>query len=114
MEGDFDIVLSLVMAVLGAIFVWRAVGSRHDARRRGPVRARVMHVMREERRTRIGSWLVTTGYEVPGHGTLEHRRWFEDEGPAILWQRLHREGSEHDVFPNRREPGTVFVREDLE
>jgi len=53
-------------------------------------------------------------YEVPGHADLlHHRRLFEDEGPALLWARLHREGSEHDVFPNLREPGTAFVAEDL-
>ena len=57
--------------------------------------------------------LAITVYEVPNHGDLLHRRTFEDEGPALLWSRIHREGSEHDVYPNLREPGVAFVAEDL-
>jgi hypothetical protein len=113
MEDAVTLVVSAAMVVLGTLFVWRAVRARSRARRAGPVRARVVDVKREERRTRTSSWLVTTTYEVPGRGLLVHRRWFEDEGPALLWQRLHREGSEHDVFPHPAGRGEAFVAEDL-
>ena len=114
MEDDFDLVIALVSAVLGVALIAGNRGARNEARRHGPVRGRVLTVDREEYRTRSTSWLVTTVYEVPGHADLlHHRRFFDDEGPAILWARLHREGSEHDVFPNTREPGTAFVAEDL-
>jgi len=114
MEDAFALVIALVSAVLGVVLIVRNRGARIEARRRGPVRGRVLTVDREEHRTRTSSWRVTTVYEVPGHADLlHHRRFFEDEGPALLWARLHREGSEHDVFPNAREPGTAFVAEDL-
>jgi len=114
MEDDFDLVIALVSAVLGVALIAGNRGARNEARRHGPVRGRVLTVDREEYRTRSTSWRVTTVYEVPGHADLlHHRRFFDDEGPAILWARLHREGSEHDVFPNTREPGTAFVAEDL-
>jgi hypothetical protein len=114
MEDDFALVIALVSVVLGVALVVRDRDARIQARRSGPVRGRVLTVNREEHRTRTASWRVTTVYEVPGHtDLLHHRRLFEDEGPALLWARLHREGSEHDVFPNTREPGTAFVAEDL-
>ena len=114
MEDDFALVIALVNAVLGVALIAGNRGARNEARRHGPVRGRVLTVDREEYRTRTAGWRVTTVYEVPGRADLlHHRRFFEDEGPAILWARLHREGSEHDVFPNAREPGTAFVAEDL-
>ena len=114
MEEIFSAVLTLVMFGLLLEVARRRRRDRREARRRGPVRGRVVSVDRVEHRTRTASWLVTTVYEVPGHADLlHHRRFFEDEGPALLWARLHREGSEHDVFPNRREPGVAFVAEDL-
>ena len=114
MEDDFALVIALVSAVLGVALVGQNRGARIEARRRGPMRGKVLTVNREEYRTRTSNWLVTTVYEVPGHADLlHHRRAFEEEGPAILWARLHREGSEHDVFPDRRMPGTAFVAEDL-
>ena len=114
MEEIFSAVLTLVMFGLLLEAARRRRRDRREARRRGPVRGRVVSVDRVEHRTRTASWLVTTVYEVPGHADLlHHRRFFEDEGPALLWARLHREGSEHDVFPNRRVPGTAFVAEDL-
>ena len=114
MEDAFALVIALASVVLGVALINRDRGARIEARRRGPVRGRVLSVNREESRSRTANWLVTTVYEVPGHAELlHHRRFFEDEGPALLWARLHREGSEHDVFPNAREPGTAFVAEDL-
>ena len=60
------------------------------------------------------SWFVETLYDVPGHGKLTHRKGFEKEGQALLFQRLHREGSVHRVVPNEVEEGQVFLEEDLE
>ena len=113
MEDAFAAVIALASVALGVALVVQQRRARIEARRRGPVRGRVVAVDREEHRTRTSSWLVTTVYDVPGHGNLLHRRHFEDEGPALLWARLHREDSEHEVFPNLREPGTAFVGEDL-
>ena len=113
MEDIFTAVLSLVMFGLLLEFLRRKRRDKRAARRGGPVRARVVRVDREESRTRTSRWLVTTVYDVPGRGDHLHHRRFEDEGPALLWARLHREGSEHDVYPNPNEPGAVFVGEDL-
>jgi len=113
MEEIFSAVLSLVMFGLLLEYLRRQRRDRREAKRRGPVRGRVVKVVREERRTRTSGWLVATVYEVPGHGDLLHYRRFEDEGPALLWSRTHRKGSEHDVYPNLHDPGVAFVAEDL-
>ena len=113
MEEIFSAALSLVMFGLLLAFYLQQRRDRREARRRGPKRGRVVTVDREEYRTRSTSWRVVTVYEVDGHGDMMHTRTFGDEGPALLWARLHRVGSEHDVYPNERVPGEVFVSEDL-
>ena len=114
MEEIFGAVLSLVMfgLLLTAYLLQRR--DRREARRRGPVRGRVVSVEREEYRTRSTRWRVVTVYELPDreHNVM-HTRFFGEEGPALLWARLHREGSEHDVYPNVHAPGEAFVTEDL-
>jgi len=112
-EEIFSAVLPLISFGLLLAFYLQQRRGRTQAQRGGPIRARVTWGERQEERTRTSRWLVTTLYDVPGHGELVHHRRFEDEGPALLWSRTHREGSEHDVFPNLREPGTAFVAEDF-
>ena len=113
MEDLFYLLLHAAMVVLGLVLGWRTWLTRSEARRRKPVRSRVLSAEREEVGGRTHSWVVETRYDVPGHGVLTHRRGFPDEGPALLFQRLRREGSEHDVIPNLREPGTAFLPDDL-
>jgi hypothetical protein len=113
MEDIFNAVLSLVMFGLLLAFYLQQRRDRREARRRGPLRGRVVAVDREEHRTRSTRWRVVTVYEVAGQGDMMHTRFFGDEGPALLWARLHRMGSEHDVYPNLRVPGEAFVSEDL-
>ena len=112
MEETFSAVLSLVMFALLVVAYLRQRRERRAARRQGPVRARVASVDREEYRTRSTRWRVVTVYEV-GPDSLMHTRFFGDEGPALLWARLHRVGSEHEIYPNPLVPGEAFVGEDL-
>jgi len=113
MEELVSLGVSAAMVVLGLIFVWREWLARSEARRIKPIRARVIFVDREESGSKSYAWFVETHYDVPGHGELVHRRGFTEEGPAILWQRLHREGSEHDVVPNPLDPGSAFMPGEL-
>jgi hypothetical protein len=113
MEELIGLATSIAMVVLGLIFVWGQYLARSQARRTRPIRARVLWAERRESGSRSYSWFVETLYDVPGHGELVHRRNFEEEGQALLWQRLHREGSEHDVVPNPREPGKAFLPDEL-
>lgn len=109
-----EIGISLAMLVLGAVFVWRQWRARSLARSQRAIEATVASVQREESGSRMYAWFVDTVYDVPGHGLLHHRRGFETEEQAILWSRLHKEGSKHPVIPNAVETDKVFLREDLE
>ena len=105
--------VALASVVLGAIFVWRQWRARRLARAAPALHATVTSVERTDEGGR-SPWLVVTLYDVPGHGVLRHGRAFDKEGPALLFARLHREGSMHWVVPNEVETGQVFLMEELD
>ena len=102
------------MVAVGAAFVWRQWQARRLARSAAAVQAPVLWDNRVESGSRSYAWFVETLYDVPGHGELLHRKGFEKEGPALLFARLHREGSVHWVVPNEIDTGQVFLREELD
>jgi hypothetical protein len=110
----FDVLLTVTMAGLMLAYLWKDSAARRAARRRKPIRAPVVYVTREQTDARGNPWVVTTHYEVPGVGIRKHRRRFEEEGKALLWQRLHREGSEHDVIPHPKDREAAFLPDDLD
>src|SRR5687768_10397497 len=113
MQETFDVVFALVSLALMVAFLWQHWRSRAEARRKKPLRGRVVSVERKEGGGRVHAWWVVTTYAVVGHGLLIHRRGCPDEGKAILWQRLHPVDSEHDVIPDGRNKGFAYVPEDL-
>ena len=104
--------VAIASAVLGAIFVWRQWRARRLARAAPALHAAVTAVERTDKGGR-SPWHVETLYDVPGHGVLRHYKVFDKEGPALLFARLHREGSMHWVVPNEVEAGQVFLMEEI-
>jgi len=105
--------IAVVGAALGAAFVVQQWNARRRARGRRFVTAQVTSVSRNETDRRHFPWQVETTYELPGGGIRSHHAGFETEGKAILFSRLHREGTRHDVVPHPSKPGEVFLREEL-
>jgi hypothetical protein len=109
----FQVGISVVMFALLAVYAWRLRRAKALARGEPAVQAPVVSVVREESGGRVHSWFVDVVFEVPDRGFMKHRRGFETEGKAILWSRLHREGSVHWVVPNAIEQDQVFLLDDL-
>jgi hypothetical protein len=110
----FEVGFMIVCAALMGLYLTRLFLARRIARKRKPVLAKVVAVIRKELDdNRVFSYGVDTIYEVPGHGELAHWKGFETEGQAILFSRLHKEGTSHKVVPDTMDPGKVFLWEEL-
>ncbi|APV51321.1 hypothetical protein BWI17_17495 [Betaproteobacteria bacterium GR16-43] len=102
--------VSVGIVLLGAVA--RLFWARWAARGHRPVGGRVISVRREEDENKVG-YVVHSVYEIPGHGPLTHSRNFETEGQAILFSRLHKEGSVHKVVVNPADSDKVFLWDEL-
>jgi hypothetical protein len=106
----FGVFAGLLLVGMVATQFW----ARHVARGRKPILARVISVRRYEFDDRkVYIYGVDTVYEVPGHGPLTHFRGCETEGQAILFSRLHKEGSMHKVVVNAADSDKVFLWDEL-
>jgi hypothetical protein len=108
-------VLGVAMGALIVRSALRARRARELASGSKPIPAPVVASVRtEDTGNRSYPWSVETRYELPGLGTLSHRKRFKTEGQAILYGRLHKVGIVDPVIPNLVEPGQVLLPADLE
>jgi hypothetical protein len=105
-------------AAMGAMILRAALRARRArtlARGSKPIPSPVVFSKRtEDDDDKSYPWGVETRYEVPGLGTLTHRKRFKTEGKAILYGRLHKIGVVDPVIPNLVEPGQALLPADLQ